>query len=311
MVSVTKSVRLIVNGKAAGSEALRAAVAFQRAAGHRIEVRVTWESGDARRFAAEPGEIEVLGAVGGDGTVNEVVHGLMTLPAAARPALGVVPMGTANDFAGGCHIPADPQEALALCIGGDPVTVDVGKANDRWFVNVASGGFGATVTATTPPELKRLLGGAAYTLMGVILAVNFRPYEGRLVLPDREISGAGVVAIMANGRQTGGGKQVAPRAFLDDGLLDVLVVREIPAKVLPTAARELQALSPDGRFISYFQAPWAEFHAASTVPVNLDGEPAQFASVRYEAVPAALRLIVPPDCPMIGAPGASRVRGGS
>jgi YegS/Rv2252/BmrU family lipid kinase len=184
---------------------------------------------------------------------------------------------------------------------GKGVPVDVGKANEHWFLNAASIGFGAEVTATTPPELKRLLGHAAYTVMGAILATNLRHYQGRLTLPDREITGSGPVAIVGNGRQTGGGVQVAPRARIDDGLLDVLVVRDIPAMALFTAARELKELSPDGEYISYSQTPWAEVYTEEAIPVNLDGEPVRFSNVRYEAVARAIRLIVPPNCPLLSA----------
>jgi lipid kinase YegS len=297
----SRRVRLILNGKAAGSDALRAAITQQGAVGHTIEVTVTSEKGDARRFAAEAGEVDLLIAAGGDGTLNEVVHGLMDLSTAARPALGVVPLGTANDFATGCGIPHDPEQALALCMEGKKVPIDVGKANEHWFLNVVSSGFGAEVTATTPPELKRLLGPAAYAVMGAILATNLHHYQGRLTLPDREITGRGPVAIIGNGRQTGGGVQVAPRARIDDGLLDILAVREIPALALLTAARELQELSPDGEYISYWQTPWAEVYTEEEIPVNLDGEPVRFSSVRYEAVPKAIRLIVPPNCPLLSA----------
>jgi lipid kinase YegS len=296
-----RKVQLILNGKVPTNDALRNAIAQQRAAGHRINVRVTQEKGDARRFAAEAGEADLLIAAGGDGTLNEVVHGLMDLSKAARPVLGVVPLGTANDFAVGCGIPPDPEKALALCLKGQVLPIDIGKANEHWFLNVASVGFGAEVTATTPPELKRLLGPAAYTVMGAILAMNFHHYHGRLTSPDREITGSGPIAIVGNGRQTGGGVQVAPRARIDDGLLDVLVVRQIPAMALLTAARELQELSPDGEYISYWQTPWAELYPEESIPVNLDGEPVRFSSVRYEAVPRAIRLIVPPNCPLLSA----------
>jgi len=296
-----RKVQLILNGKVAANDALRNAIAQQRAAGHRINVRVTQEKGDARRFAAEAGEADLLIVAGGDGTLNEVVHGLMDLSKAARPVLGVVPLGTANDFAVGCGIPPDPEKALALCLKGQVLSIDIGKANEHWFLNVASVGFGAEVTATTPPELKRLLGPAAYTVMGAILAMNFHHYHGRLTLPDREITGSGPIAIVGNGPQTGGGVQVAPRARIDDGLLDVLVVRQIPAMALLTAARELQELSPDGEYISYWQTPWAELYPEESIPVNLDGEPVRFSSVRYEAVPRAIRLIVPPNCPLLSA----------
>jgi lipid kinase YegS len=294
-------VLLILNGKAAGNDALQTAVARQRAAGQSIEVRVTLEKGDARRFAAEAGKVDLLIAAGGDGTVNEVVNGLMNLSTVARPVLGVVPLGTANDFATGCGIPRDPEEALTLCMEGEAVRVDVGKANEHWFLNAASIGFGAEVTATTPPELKRVLGPAAYAVMGAILATNLGHYQGRLRLPDREITGSGPVAIIGNGRQAGGGVQVTPRAHIDDGLLDILAVRDIPALALLTAARELRDLSPDGEYISYWQTPWAEVCTEKAIPVNLDGEPVRFSSVRYEAVPRAIRLIVPPNCPLLSA----------
>jgi lipid kinase YegS len=297
----SRKVQLILNGKVAGNETLQTAIARQRAVEHTIDIRVTSEKGDARRFVAETGEVDLLIAAGGDGTLNEVVHGLMDLSGAARPVLGVVPLGTANDFATGCGIPRDPEQALALCIEGKQVPIDVGKANEHWFLNAASIGFGAEITATTPPELKHLLGPAAYAVMGAILAMNVHHYRGRLTLPDREIAGSGPVAIVGNGRQTGGGVQVAPRARIDDGLLDILAVREIPALALLTAARELQELSPDGEFISYWQTPWAEVNAEEEIPVNLDGEPVRFSSVRYEAVPRAIRLIVPPNCPLLSA----------
>src|SRR5205807_3975939 len=269
--SRAKRIQLILNGKAAGNDALQTAIARQRAIGHTIEVRVTLEKGDARRFVAEAGEVDLLIAAGGDGTLNEVVHGLMDLSDIARPVLGVVPLGTANDFATGCGIPHDPEQALALCIQGTEVAIDVGKANEHWFLNAASIGFGAEITATTPLELKNLLGPVAYTVMGAILATNLHHYQGKLTLPDREIAGSGPVAIVVNGRQAGGGVQVTPRACVDDGLLDVLAVRDIPALALLTAARELQELSPDGEYISYWQTPWAEVHTEEAIPVNLDG----------------------------------------
>src|SRR5881275_2716014 len=151
---MSKKVQLILNGKAAGNDALQTAVERQRAAGHSIDVRVTSEKGDARRFVAEAGEVDLLIAAGGDGTLNEVLHGFMALSTAARPVLGIVPLGTANDFATGCGIPHDTEEALALCVQGRAIAIDVGKANEHWFLNAASVGFGAEITATTPPELK-------------------------------------------------------------------------------------------------------------------------------------------------------------
>ena len=81
----------------------------------------------------------------------------------------------------------------------------------------------------------------------------------------------------------------------------MLVVRQIPPIALLTAARELEELSPDGEYISYWQTPWAEVYTEEAIPVNLDGEPVQFSNVRYEAVPGAIRLVVPPNCPLFSA----------
>src|SRR4029434_1035757 len=135
--------------------------------------------------------------------------------------------------------------------------------------------------------------------MGAILAMNVHHYQGKLILPDRKITNSGPVAIVGNARQTGGGIQVAPRACIDDGLLDVLVVRQISPTALLAATRELQQLPPDGEYISYWQTPWLEVHPDESIPVNLDGEPLHFSSVRYEAAPKAISLIVPGNCPLL------------
>jgi diacylglycerol kinase family enzyme len=135
--------------------------------------------------------------------------------------------------------------------------------------------------------------------MGAILAINLQHYQGRLILPGREITDTGPVAIVGNGRQTGGGIQVAPRARIDDGLLDVLLVRQISPTALLAAARELQQLPHDGEYISYWQTPWLEVHPDETIPVNLDGEPLSFSKVRYEVLPKAIQVIVPPNCSLL------------
>jgi YegS/Rv2252/BmrU family lipid kinase len=153
------TMRLVLHGKQAQNPAVRAAVAAERASGHRVEVRVTWEAGDAARLAEEASRLGMarVAAGGGDGTINEVAAGLLSAKAAGgeRPALAIVPLGTANDFAHACQIPIDPAAALRLATTAEPRRIDVGQVAGRPFINLATGGFGTEITVETRPELKK------------------------------------------------------------------------------------------------------------------------------------------------------------
>ena len=115
--------------------------------------------------------------------------------------------------------------ALELACTGSPTKIDVGRMNDQYFINVASAGFGAEVTATTHRDMKGLLGGAAYSIMGFVRAFQLKPYKGRLILPGGVVKeGSMLIMTVGNSRFAGGGYEVAPQAILTDGLLDVAIV---------------------------------------------------------------------------------------
>jgi lipid kinase YegS len=294
--------RLILNGKKAGNPEIREAVGRLREAGHDLQVRVTWEGGDAARLVREAaGEgVPRLIAGGGDGSVHEAANGLMQLPEQTRPALGILPLGTANDFATACGIPTDdPEAALRLALEAEPVPVDLGRAEETYFVNVASVGFGAAVTAETPVELKNFLGGGAYTLMGLLKALDFKPYPGRLRTPEGEIEQSVIVGAVCNGRLAGGGQPLAPEALIDDGLFDVVVLGPFPLSDAAQVFDEIQNPSPDGRYARHLRVPWLEGRTEVPMPMNLDGEPASDADVRLEVVPRAIRMALPADCPCL------------
>lgn len=300
--------RLILNGKKAGRPDVRAAVVAVRDAGHDLEVRVTWERGDAARLVADAAR-EGVGRViagGGDGSVNEVAAGLAAVEAARRPALGILPLGTANDFATACGIPEEPEAALLLAVRGSPMPVDIGRCNDAVFVNVASGGFGAEITSDTPVPLKNFLGGGAYTLMGLLKAIDFRPYEVTIRTPSGVVAGAFVVAAICNGRQAGGGQPLSPTALIDDGLLDAVFLRPFPVTSVPQVVDELLHRRDDGVFAVHRRLPWLEVEAAAAVPVNLDGEPMRASRLRFTCEPGSLGLIVPAGCPCLGARATGR-----
>lgn len=294
--------RLVLNGKSAANPAVREAVGAQRERGHEIEVRVTWEGGDTARLAGEAlrDGVDRLVVGGGDGTINEAVNGLFVAGAAPDIDLGFLPLGTANDFARGCGVPLAPHDALGLAVEGTTSSIDVGKANDSYFLNVASGGFGAEVTATTPPNLKRAMGGGAYVVMGVITARGLEPYQGRLVGPEGEEEGAVIIMAVGNGRQAGGGVPVTPRAMLDDGLLDAMFVRDFSGSELGRVLGELQDLeNPANQYVYYRQLAQFEIHGEGELPFNLDGEAHRWKSVRFECLPGVLRAVLPPDCPLV------------
>ena len=164
---------LILNGKAAGNDAVRAAVTQARERGARLDVRVTWESGDAERYVTEAiaDGVDTVIAGGGDGTLSEVATTLAHRDegADALPALALLPLGTANDFATAAELPLEPQAALALIAEAPARPIDLLRVTadhgPHWCANMATGGFGTQVTVETDEAMKRVLGGLAYVAL--------------------------------------------------------------------------------------------------------------------------------------------------
>jgi lipid kinase YegS len=151
---------LILHGKQALNEEVRAAVMLRRKQGWDLAVRLTWEAGDARRCveeALEAGYTRLI-AGGGDGTLRDIAEAMALAPGEA--SLVLLPLGTANDFARAVGVPLEPDRALDL-LDVEPYPIDLGEVGGRIFLNMATGGFGSQVTANTSEELKKVLGGAA------------------------------------------------------------------------------------------------------------------------------------------------------
>jgi lipid kinase YegS len=294
-------IRMILNGKKAHLEEIRMAVELLRAESFNIEVRVTWEYGDAGRFVEEASRdgVKRIVAAGGDGTLNEVVNGLARLEHRVRPELAILPLGTANDFATACAIPHYPLEALRLALEGKSHPVDIVKANEKYFINVASGGFGAEVSAETPVQLKNFLGGGAYTISAVLKALNYTHREGKLLAEGVALEGSALLAVVCNGRQAGGGQILAPDAYIDDGLLDVLVILSFPLSDIAQVVQEVIDTGNDGKYVKRFRSKWVESWPKHTSSVNLDGEPYVSEHIRFEVVPQAIALVLPKNCPCI------------
>ncbi len=295
------SIRAILNGKKANIPELRQAVFAARDKDIELQVRVTWESSDMFRLVSEAicDGVKRLIVAGGDGTVNEAVNALNQFRASERPQLAIIPMGTANDFATATGIPSDIAQAFTLALEGKAFAVDSVRANDRYFMNVAAAGFGAEVTAETPVELKDFLGGGAYTLTGVVKALGFKPYSGTLTIDKGTFTGEILVGAFCNGRLAGGGQELAPNALIDDGLMDLTLVKAFVASDLPKVIEELKHPADDGKYIVHTQARWLEIDFPQSLPINLDGEPYRSNQIRFEVMPSSICLVLPDSCPCL------------
>ncbi|GAJ73099.1 LOW QUALITY PROTEIN: methylglyoxal synthase [Vibrio sp. JCM 18904] len=296
-----KTIRAILNGKKAGNPELRDAIMKMREKGIDVQVRVTWESQDMPRLVKEAVDegIERIVVAGGDGTVNEAASAIIQIDKEKRPELAIIPLGTANDFATAIQVPNSIKRLYLLLLRGSSALVDCVKANDRCFINVATAGFGAEVTAETPVELKNFLGGGAYTLTGVIKALGFKPYDGTIKIEGGAYQGEMLLGAFCNGRLAGGGQELAPKAMINDGMMDLTLVRPFLPHELPKVIDEINNPSEKGEFVKYTKASWLEIDFPNPLPLNLDGEPYHSRTIRFDVQPKSIRLVVPQDCPCL------------
>ncbi|MBF8722728.1 lipid kinase YegS [Pseudomonas guariconensis] len=288
---------LILHGKQAMNEEVRSAVGALRERGWVLDVRLTWEAGDAQRLVGEAlaaGYSHVV-AGGGDGTLRDVAEAMGQ--AGHSASLALLPLGTANDFAKAAGVPLEPEAALNL-LEQPAQAVDLGKVGDQLFLNMATGGFGSQVTANTSEDLKKVLGAAAYLFTGLSRFSELQAASVELQGPGFHWQGDLLALGIGNGRQAGGGHVLCPDAVVDDGLLDIGI---LPApQEMVGALREL--LAGEGLFVRA-RLPWVEIKSSQGLDINLDGEPLQADSLRFEASPGALRLHLPADSPVLSRPG--------
>lgn len=300
--------RLILNGKSAGDDDLRGAVQTLRETGIALDVRVTWEDGDAERYVAEAiaDGVDTVIAAGGDGTLSEVATTLAHRDATADalPSLGLVPLGTANDFATAAGIPDGPLAALQLVreVVAAPLDLLRIDADDgtHWCANLASGGFGTEVTVETDEGLKKMLGGLAYLITGIARLGRIDPLQARLRGPDFAWEGDLIALGIGNGRQAGGGQALCPDALVDDGQLDLTIVPDLSGDVAATVGtliKEGKHAALD-RVATRIRLPWVELASDEPLTLNLDGEPVASRRFRVDCVAGRVRMHLPLACPL-------------
>ncbi len=252
----------------------------------------TKSSGDATKIAKDlaKGKERLIIVAGGDGTINEVANGVV----GTETCLGIIPLGTANAFAIELGIPLSIEEASRVIREGRTRTVDVGKAGQRFFVMAAGMSFDARVIQRMTPGFKRFFGSFAYILKGVLESLSYSFPTLKVEVEDIPLSHAGYLVIVANARFYGGYFKAAPRALLDDGLLDVLVMKRKRLWNLLTYLVNMRygniTQLPD---VEYFQCRRVKVSTASPVQVHVDAEIAGMTPCEFECIPASLRMIVP------------------
>jgi diacylglycerol kinase (ATP) len=238
---------------------------------------------------------DVIVAAGGDGTIYEVVNGMAEKK--ARPALGIIPCGTSNDFARALGIPRSVTRACTIIAGGNTRRVDLGRINDRYFINIAGGGSLTNLTYEVPSKLKTLIGQLAYYVKGLEKLPSLHPIRVRLetrerVVIDEEI----MIFLIANSHSVGGFDRLAPNADLSDGKLDCIVVKKASLpEIIRLATQAVRGEHVKDPLILYFQTDYikATSYGDETVQLNLDGELGGQLPCECKALPGHIEVFVP------------------
>ena len=285
---------------------LEEAMEVLTAGGWTVRMVETIRQGDGTRLARRAVEegAQVAIAAGGDGTVNELVNGLV----GSNTALGVLPVGTGNVWAKELGLPGwvPPyrhalREAAQGLLDSGIRTVDVGRANGRYFLLWAGVGFDAEVAHEVEPlwEMRRRLGNLLYAVSSLSLALSFVGTRSTVVVDGRSSRQRVVLVLISNVQLYGGGLlRVAPTAHLDDGSLDVYVFRGRGGAAafhhFFSVLAQYHVRDPQ---IRYYRARRVEVHTDRPMAVQVDGEAYGQSPLRVEVAPRALKILVPPTAP--------------
>ena len=282
-----------------------------------VVIRQSLHEGHARELAAEAARegFATVVAAGGDGTVNEVVNGLE--PFLDRVRLGILPRGTGNDFARTLGLPEGLAEGLAILTRGEVRRCDLVEvtAGDwrRVFINVSAGGFSADMNENLTADVKQAWGPLAYFRAAAESLPERTVYRASLLFDDhwREVE-AVLNVVVANGRFVAGGIPVAPYAEIDDGLFDVVVVKECSLAALATLAPKVLVgghLEDTEDLVAFRQARRLVVASEPPMRFNVDGEMLGEETITFRILPGALEVVAPSAAPIAGSEGPPIVNG--
>ncbi|ALS29986.1 diacylglycerol kinase [Paenibacillus cisolokensis] len=254
----------------------------------------TMGEGDAVLAASDATErgFDLIIAAGGDGTLYEVINGLAEKP--SRPPLGILPLGTTNDFARALGIPRHWEYACDLILQQYTRKIDVGKANQRYFINIAGGGSLTELTYEVPAKLKTMIGQLAYYMKGLEKMTRLRPTELRIeARGHEEIEGEFLMFLICNSNSVGGFEKLAPDADLDDGMFEVILVRKCNlAEFIRLTTMALRGEHLNDPHVVHFRSDQIRITSPDYVQINLDGEYGGTLPFTFEVLPRHLDIFV-------------------
>lgn len=258
-------------------------------------IRVTSGAGEAESFARESLHCDEIIAAGGDGTLNEIINGIAERFAAVR--LGLIPLGTGNDFARCLNLPATVEENIDIIMSGETNALDVVRARSdrvRYFVNVSAGGFSGLVNEKLTPEMKQTWGPLAYVRSAAAALPELRSYRTEVDLDKGEKVDVDLYnVVIANGRFVAGGLPIAPDADPADGLLDVILIPSRPASEMVLLAAQValgKHLTSDA--VIYRKSAKVSVRSTPGMWFNVDGELVGNDPIAFEVMPRALQFVL-------------------
>ncbi|EGA88737.1 hypothetical protein GPDM_13651 [Planococcus donghaensis MPA1U2] len=266
-------------------------------AGYETSCHATTSEGDAIQAAAHAveREFDLVIAVGGDGTLNEVVSGIAKFE--NRPKVGLIPMGTTNDFARAVHIPRDITKAVDIILKGDSIPVDIGLMNeDRYFINIAGGGRLTELTYEVPSKLKTVLGQMAYYLKGIEMLPSIRSSRVRIEYDGQVFDDSAMMFLIGLTNSVGGFEKLAPDASINDGKFTLLILKELNmAEFIRVASLALRGEHLSDPHVIYAKASEIKVTTEERVLLNLDGEYGGVLPATFKNLANHIEIYVPID----------------
>lgn len=257
-----------------------------------VELRPTKAPGDATiqaSIAATQG-YDVVVAAGGDGTVNEVMNGLI----GTKTALAVLPIGTVNIWARELGLSMDLRRAATAFLDAKLQQIDVGKAGERHFLLMAGIGFDAAVTAIINPQEKKLFGALAYVKQAILLAWRFQGISTHIRIDGKRVRGRILMLVIGNSQLYGGVVKLTANAVVNDGLLDVCVIKGSSMLVAPLRLLSIfsRRYNRDPKVV-YYRAKRVQIRGKKSLQVQVDGDYLGYTPMNFKVVPASLWVLVP------------------